>query len=369
MIATYVLSTILLCVISFLPSTRITHWIVRAFDFPRLQVVVLLLLSMVAFIFIAATQSVAFLSLPAGVFILSLVALALQLKWILPYTPLYPRQVASAGKQQPVKLSILNANVLMTNRNYPALLKLIREHSPDIVVTLESDQRWQDALTAIHSDYPYRIACPLDNLYGMHVYSKHALHKSEIKYLVEEDKPSIHCAISLDEQLVNLHFLHPAPPSPTENTTSGERDAELLVIAKALAKRTQGPTIVSGDLNDVAWSATTQAFLKISQLLDPRIGRGAFNTFHSDYWFARWPLDHIFHSRDFQLVRMLRLSHIGSDHFPLLTELALSSNHHANENDSHTDDTAEHHDLANDRIAKEDVAVSDVPNPRQALRS
>jgi hypothetical protein len=45
------------------------------------------------------------------------------------------------------------------------------------------------------------------------------------------------------------------------------------------------------------------------------------NTFHADYRFLRWSLDHIFHSTDFGLVEMKRLSHIGSDHFPIYVVL------------------------------------------------
>lgn len=163
--------------------------------------------------------------------------------------------------------------------------------------------------------------CPLDNLYGMHLYSKLILHKSEVKYLVEEGIPSIHAEIELTNSVrVRAHFLHPTPPVPEYNTSSSNRDAELIVVAKSL----QGcdlPTIVSGDLNDVAWSETTRLFLKISGLLDPRVGRGMYNTFNAKHWYLRWPLDHLFHSKHFQLSETRRLREFGSDHFALFTKL------------------------------------------------
>jgi hypothetical protein len=54
------------------------------------------------------------------------------------------------------------------------------------------------------------------------------------------------------------------------------------------------PALVAGDLNDVAWSHTSRLFRRIAQMLDPRVGRGIYSTFHVRYWFLCWPLDHIF---------------------------------------------------------------------------
>lgn len=82
------------------------------------------------------------------------------------------------------------------------------------------------------------------------------------------------------------------------------------------------PVIVAGDLNDVAWSHTSRLFRRLSGLIDPRVGRGFFNTFHAEKPRLRWPLDHVFYSDDFLLQALRRLPAFGSDHFPILIEIA-----------------------------------------------
>lgn len=314
-----VIATGILVLATLIPLWRNPHWVVRGMDFPRLQlaaIALFLILVQAIFLDFAQLQAWTLISI-------TFVCLAWQLWWIMPYTVLWLAEVKTTKNPSPErKLSILTANVLTSNRNADALLELVDQYEPDILVTLESDQWWQRHLDTLQPDMPYCMKCPLDNLYGMHVYSRLPLEDTEISYLVEDDVPSMHAQIKLRSgDPVRVHFLHPAPPGPQGHPESAERDAELVIVAKSVAESDQ-PVVVAGDLNDVAWSATTRLFRKLSRLLDPRVGRGMFNTFHAEYPFLRWPLDHLFHSHHFTVTSIKRLPHIGSDHFPLFTELS-----------------------------------------------
>ncbi|PZR00176.1 MAG: endonuclease [Cereibacter sphaeroides] len=247
--------------------------------------------------------------------------LTYQLARVLPYTPLWPRQVADAkGLLGAPRLRILIANVLMENRDAAPLLALIKEHAPDVVLLVETDGWWAERLLAVESRYSHVLRRPQGNHYGLHFMSKIPVEDIEVRRLVSEDVPSVRARLMLAPgREVEFHGLHPRPPVPGQD--SDERDAEILIVAREVRERGM-PAIVAGDLNDVAWSHTTRLFQRISGLLDPRRGRGTFSTFPVDYPMLRWPLDHVFHDASFRLVRLVRLPSIGSDHFPMMIDLA-----------------------------------------------
>jgi len=314
-------ATATLLLLTLMPLSHSKIWWVRALDFPRLQLFAMAAALLAVDLWVAFDGGWAAWLVPVA----AAGCLLYHAWWITPYTRLFPLEVKTAASADSGDvLRVLVSNVLMSNRNAPALLLLVAAHRPHVLVTLESNDWWQRQLDTLKADYPFTIQCPLDNRYGMHVYARLPLEDSRVEFLVQHDVPSMHTGIRMPSgQRVQAHFVHPTPPSPTEKDASTERDVELLTVARRVAVAT-APVIVTGDLNDVAWSRTTRQFRKLSHLLDPRVGRGMFNTFHAGHWFLRWPLDHIFHSDHFKLRSIRRLPSIGSDHFPLLTELVLA---------------------------------------------
>jgi endonuclease/exonuclease/phosphatase (EEP) superfamily protein YafD len=353
--------TVLLALVTFLPILRIRHWLVRGQDFPRLQYAALALALLLAQLWLF-DWSERGSWWPAA---LATACLLYQAYWIQPYTRLHRKEARSVPRGDGSgTLRIMSVNVLMTNRNAQGLLRIVRQADPDFLITLETDRWWQSRLDELDKDYPYSVKCPLDNLYGMHVYSRYPLLDPAVQYLVEPDIPSVHAALELpDGRRIKMHCLHPKPPSPTENPGSGERDAELIAVAGSIAEtESDVPVVVAGDLNDVAWSSTTRLFRKISGLLDPRVGRGMFNTFHTRLPFMRWPLDHLFHSDHFGVVSMRRLPAFGSDHFPILVELALVPGLERHQEGLAPD--AEDEERAAETVAAEDVSPEEVHDPK-----
>lgn len=215
-------------------------------------------------------------------------------------------------------------NVYQYNRKFESALHIIKKNDPDLIFLVETDQAWADALSSIHENYEHRILLPLENTYGLVLYSKLRIRSQEINYLVNDEIPSLEIDVELrGGKLITIYAIHPTPPVPGESLSSTERDAEILIVGKK-SKENPLPSLVIGDLNDVAWSYTTSLFLKISEMADPRRGRCFYNTFHAKYPFFRWPLDHVFLSKHFGLSKIRVLSGIGSDHFPIELKAALA---------------------------------------------
>ena len=296
------------------------HWLVRIWDFPRVMTAALAAA-------VGAVYGIFFhghwydWALLAG---LGFVVVR-QVWMIFPYTPLARKAVKRSTKPPgDESLRMVMSNVLMENTQYDTWLRVVREADPDVIVAVEISEAWDKALRVLEDDYPHVVRQVQDNYYGMLLYSRLPLDGPEVQFLVQDDVPSIHTTIVLrDGQRVCLHALHPRPPEPLNDQDSAPRDAELVIMGKEIHEhQREEPTIVCGDLNDVAWSYTTQLFLRISKLLDPRKGRGMYNSFNANSRLFRFPLDHVFHSDEFKLVELRVLDFAGSDHFPMLIELS-----------------------------------------------
>jgi len=333
-----------LALFSFLPLIKSPLWWIRVLDFPRLHVAVLLTATLVMY----GTRYGVSDNVDVAMIVFWILAIVNELRFVYHFTPIANKEALRTEVAQPANaFTLMIANVRMSNRKYEKFLKLVLQEEPDLLLINEPNKAWHDYLSPVlDKRYPYTIKKPLENTYGMILYSRYKLLDSEIRFMVEEDVPSFYTVVELPSGLqFDLYTLHPQPPRLLQNTET--REAELLIAAKHV-KKSGRPSVVAGDLNDVAWSSTTKLFKQISGMIDPRVGRGFYNTYNAFIPLFRYPLDHVFYDTSFRLISMKRLPKFGSDHFPIVISLNYEPLHQEEQPQPTAD--AEDHQEANELI-------------------
>lgn len=353
MFLTFAALTLFLVVATVLPFFAVSHGIVRVGDFPRQQFLGLAALLLVASIFLGTDETgwrVMQMALAA--------VIVIQAPHILRFTPIWRKQTAQAKPDDKgERLRLVSSNVKMSNTHYRELADEIAAADPDIVVLMEVDAKWREGVASLLERYEHIADATRDNSYGMIVASKFAFKDIKVDELLTDGIPSVIATIvSPHGHEFRAYFIHPEPPVPHRGTEG--RDGETALVALKVKDDTL-PVIVTGDLNDVAWSVTTERFRKISGLLDPRIGRRIFSTFDARFPLLRWPLDHLFHSPEFRLIGMKRLKPSGSDHFPVLFELLFcqSEKAHSEPDAADGDDIAEAREVVKEARERDEEAI------------
>ncbi|MGM0934692.1 MAG: endonuclease/exonuclease/phosphatase family protein [Bacteroidota bacterium] len=302
---------------------NLSFWYSKILDFPRLQYFLLGILFLLFFALFNKKWNIASFFLLSGL----LAVIVIHGSLIYPYLFGEKSVPDHDGKQIRAETSfdILIANVLISNRKSDEFIRIVKQRDPDILLAMEVDYWWMKELQVLKKSYPYQMIYPLDNAYGMSLYSKFPMENKEIKFLKHKDVPSFHAKIVLPvEKSFILHAVHPVAPVPSSiyPDNVGEEEIALLKIGELVARDSLA-SMVAGDFNDVSWSHTSRMFGKKGELENVRNGRGLYNTFDATSPILRWPLDHYFVTREFALVELERLPKFGSDHFPLYARFVL----------------------------------------------
>lgn len=328
----YYIVSALLITVSVLPFINHQHWMLRVWEFGRIQLTVLQLLTLALGLFFMVDKDFLFW----GTALVHVALIVYNGVILFPYTSAFKKKAVQDIPKHSRTISIISVNVYQFNDRYQELINLVREVKPDILMTMESNQAWDDALTEIETDYPNFKKVPLENTYGIHFYTKLSTKYIKVNYFVADDLPSIEASLLTKDNTTFTFFgVHPPPPSPTEEDNSKERDGELLSVGKKV-KEMKGPIIVVGDFNNVAWAKSSILFRKTSGLIDPRIGRGFVSTFHAKYKLLRFPIDLFFHSTDIFIEDFKTLRPVGSDHLPLFCKFFINYKEDTQEEDVET---------------------------------
>ncbi|MCY2685940.1 endonuclease/exonuclease/phosphatase family protein [Salinimicrobium sp. TH3] len=302
----------------------ISFWFIKILDFPRVQYLIISVLCLILLFILKRNWNIGYALLVIGL----LTAIIIHSIKVSPYffgEKVVPDAENLVGDESSVKIII--ANVLVTNRSSDKLIALIDENHPDIVLAMETDDWWAEQLDVLQKAFPYKMEYPLENAYGMVLYSKLPLKNSNIKFLKHSDVPSFHTTMTLPSgQEFSFHGVHPVAPVPSSKYPDNvaKEEVALSKVGNIVAEETL-PSIVAGDFNDVSWSQTTRFFEEQGKLKNVRLGRGLYNSYNANSRFLRWPLDHFFVTKEFRLGELERLSHVGSDHFPMIAEFILPS--------------------------------------------
>ncbi len=327
-ISIWVLRISALCVIflSALPILPVGAWWVRICDFPRVQLLGLLMLVLLITCILRCYSK--WQTLDTALLVLIGITGLWQISFILPYTMIWFQEVPGITDipEENPSFRIVVANLEIGNEEKPAVVDRLNQLNPDILLTIETDQAWMDELKKLDPKLKLHSHVVRNEGLGMALWTRLDVIDEEVKHLVSERRASFFTTIGLPSGNINFVGLHPTPPGLKDGTgderrDSRVRDAELMLIAKKVAENQQDSWIVTGDFNDVAWSHTTRLFKRVSGLKDPRIGRQMLNTYHAEYPLLRYPLDHVFVSKGFHLESLDRSKIPGSDHFAVIADL------------------------------------------------
>ena len=319
----------LFLLVTLLPFLSSGKWYIRWWDFPRLQIAVLLLLLAIIWIVdIVWFRDGSGLSEPMTWVVLLFAGFIWQSSHIVPFSLVYSKEVPDSATQNNNAIRFMVANIDYENvETTDQVSQELEDIDADILLLVETNEKWMESLQALRSNYSHHYEHVHGEGLGLSLWSKFPILAQEKRRLVSERRVSLWTEI---EYLPGhrFHFIgvHPTPPGLMDSTgdtrrDSRVRDAELVMIAKEIAEKKNQSWVVAGDFNDVAWSHTTRLFKRISGLSDPRIGRSFMGTYIAQYPPCRCPIDHVFLSDGFSVSSLSRARISGSDHFAVIADV------------------------------------------------
>ena len=285
-------------------------WIADLFAHFRVQYVVLLAVA-------AGLAAIASWRLLAAVFV---AAMLINVALIAPFW------LSRGVEPAPPRLRIGYLNVLTSNRDKAAVSRWIDTSGADVVLAVEIDEGWHQSLVKA-SSYDLALSQPRSDNFGMALLVRRGgaatVTSAGLAAVFDTlfDVPVIEARVGFGDCELRLLGLHTLPP--TGPRYAAARDGQLAMAATWA--RGGGPALVLGDLNATRWSHPFRALLRDGELVDSARGFGLHPTwpaFPGPIAVFRIPIDQAVHSESLVTTRRELGPFVGSDHFPLLLELA-----------------------------------------------
>lgn len=215
-------------------------------------------------------------------------------------------------------LKVLSFNVLKTNERRNEICDFIEKEQADVVVLSEINEKWASQIARLRQTYPHVLSSSPKKLYDVVILSRHPFQTTDATDF--KKRRYAEATIFVNGTTYHVTAAHTAPP--TSEINSQWRNEQLLALGQELAG--QPRAILCGDLNTSPFSPWYARMLKISGLADTSRGAGYSPTWMRAFPPIAVPIDHILLSQDLALVSRKVGPSLGSDHSPVIVELATS---------------------------------------------
>jgi endonuclease/exonuclease/phosphatase (EEP) superfamily protein YafD len=225
---------------------------------------------------------------------------------------------APAHQSKPLRLLVLN--VQQDGRDHARVARWLAKSDADVIGLLEVDRPWLRDLAPALAPWKYRLEQPHANdKFGLALYSRRPFVFREVRTFGVPWPPAIVARLEMDGVPVTLVLVHPPPPVTGELAAVQRRFLDALADARpSLGEH----VVVMGDFNATPWSHALRRLRARTGLVDPR-GFGLFASWPTGNPLLGIPIDHVLLSKRLYARSRERGPDVGSDHFPLLAEIAL----------------------------------------------
>lgn len=224
------------------------------------------------------------------------------------------------------RMRVVSFNVQGQNEEYQRVTEFLRQVDADVVFLHEANRLWEEALSEAISDgrlhYRQYRSRPRHLIFSTLMLTKTPPSAVTSHGWAANEARAMEVVVSLGGAEVTILGIHPLAPTTAHRTAL--RDAQFRFVGN-WAQQSDGPTVVTGDFNATPWSHVFGP-LAAAGLRNSQRGFGLAASFPvSGNFLTRMPIDHLLHSTHLLVEDRWLGPEAGSDHFPLVVDLALAS--------------------------------------------
>ncbi len=231
---------------------------------------------------------------------------------------IYPSDIRAEAEIKDNVIRVASFNLLSTNTNADPVLAYVDSIDPDILLILEYTSFWDVSLkNSIGKRYPYHINRIQEDNFGIGFFSKYPLNNFKIIDFTNSYFPTIYSKVNINGSILNFLGVHYENPMGRRNHNVRE-----MQINKSIDLVSDLDNVVyMGDFNLTPYSKEFKRIEDFSGLVDTRYSISA--SWPTYFWPLSIPIDHCFISPNIQLIDRIVGPHIGSDHLPIIIDIAL----------------------------------------------